>query len=91
MPTSSVPIQPLADYIVAETEEAATKTASGIYLPEGAKEKPKTVRVVAVGKGVKEVKVGDRILYEGYSETNVKLNSKDYVLVREEKVIATVK
>ena len=58
----SVPIQPLADYVVAQTEEAATKTASGLYLPGGAQEKPKVANVVAVGKEVKSIKVGDRII-----------------------------
>ena len=91
MPTTGAPIQPLADYVVAQTEEAASKTASGIYLPEAAKEKPKTAKVVAVGKRVQEVKVGDRILYENYTETSVKIEGKDYLIVKEDKIIATVK
>jgi len=91
MPTTGSPIQPLADYVVAQTEEAPSKTASGLYLPEAAKEKPKTAKVVAVGKNVKEVKVGDRILYENYTETVVKIDGKDYLIVKEDKIIATVK
>lgn len=87
----SVPVQPLADYVVAQAEEAANKTASGLYLPDNAKEKPKTAHVVAVGKGVKEIKVGDRIIYENYSDTTVKVDSEEYVFVKEEKIIATVK
>ncbi len=87
----SAPIQPLADYVVAQAEEAATKTASGIYLPESAKEKPKTAKVVAVGKEVKQVKLGDRILYKSYSTTEVKLDKDEYILVKEEDVLATVK
>jgi len=87
----SVPIQPLADYIVAEQIEAATKTASGLYLPGGAQEKPKVVKVVAVGKEVKAVKAGDQIIYKGYSETNIKIEGTEYILVKEEDVIATVK
>ena len=63
----SAKIQPLADYVVATQEEAETKTASGIYLPDKAAEKPKIAKVVAVGKNVKEVKVGDKIIYGGYS------------------------
>lgn len=96
----SVPITPLSDYIVAETEAAATKTASGIYLPENAAEKPKIAKVVAVGPGKigddneripMSLKVGDRIVYKGYSTTDVKISGKDYFLVREEDVLATVK
>jgi chaperonin GroES len=84
-------IQPLADYIVAVNEEPETKTASGIYLPNGAQEKPKTVKVVAVGKDVKAVKAGDRIIYKSYSSTEVKVGKDEYVLIKEEDVLATVK
>ena len=58
----STPLKPLADFVVAQAEEAETKTASGLYLPEKAAEKPKTAKVVAVGKEAKQVKVGDRIV-----------------------------
>ena len=86
-----VNIQPLADYVVAQAEEAASKTASGLYLPENAKEKPKTAKVVAVGPDTKQVKVGDRIIYKSYSTTDVKVGSEDYMLVKEEDILATVK
>jgi chaperonin GroES len=87
----SVPIQPLADYVVAQAEEAQTKTASGLYVPESAKEKPKTSKVVAVGKDVKNVKVGDRIVYGGYTTTEVKVDGVEYQLIKEENIYATVK
>ena len=87
----STPLQPLGDYIVAENEEAKTKTASGIYLPQNAQEKPKIAKIVAVGNDVKLVKVGDRIVYKTYSTTEVKVDSKEYILVKEEDVLATVK
>lgn len=87
----SVPIQPLADYIVAQTEEAETKTASGLYIPGGAQEKPKVAQVVAVGKATQQIKVGDRIIYKSYANTDVKVGSEDYILVKEEDVLATVK
>lgn len=87
----SVPIQPLADYVVAQTEEAATKTASGLYLPGGAQEKPKVAKVVAVGTAVKAVKVGDKIIYKSYSQTEVKVETTEYLLVKEEDILATVK
>ena len=87
----SVKIQPLADYVVATQEEAETKTASGLYLPDKAAEKPKIAKVTAIGKKVKEVAVGDRILYKTYSTTEVKVGSDEYILVKEEDVIATLK
>ncbi|MES2971746.1 MAG: co-chaperone GroES [Patescibacteria group bacterium] len=87
----AVPINPLADYVVAQQEEAESKTASGLYLPGNAQEKPKVAKVVAVGKDAKQVKVGDRIVYKGYSTTDVKLGKDEYILVKEEDVLATVK
>lgn len=86
-----IPIQPLADYIVAEQEEAESKTASGLFLPDNAKEKPKVAKVLAVGKDVKQVKAGDRIIYKSYSPTEIKIGSNEYMLVKEEDVLATVK
>ncbi|HEY8999505.1 MAG TPA: co-chaperone GroES [Candidatus Saccharimonadales bacterium] len=86
----SVKVQPLADYVVAQAEEAQTKTAAGLYLPEKSTEKPKTAKVVAVGPSAKQLKVGDRILYKTYSTTEVKVDGQDYILVKEEDVLATV-
>ena len=96
----AVPIQPLSDYVVAVAEEAPSKTASGLYLPDNATEKPKTAKVVAVGPGrvgddneriPVALKVGDRIDYKSYSTTDVKVGDTNYILVREEDVLATVK
>jgi chaperonin GroES len=87
----SVPIHPLADYVVAQQEEAESKTASGLYLPEKAAEKPKTAKVVAVGKKVEDVKVGDRIIYKSYSSTDVKVDGTEYLIIDEEDILATVK
>lgn len=84
-------IQPLADYVVAVSEEASAKTASGLYIPDSAQEKPKVAKVVAVGKEAKQVKVGDRIIYKSYSTTDVKMGADEYILVKEEDVLATVK
>lgn len=86
----SVPVKPLADRIVAIKEEPQTKTASGLYLPDAAKEKPSTAKVVAVGKDVKEIKVGDRIIYKEYSATTVKVDREEYLIASEEDVLATV-
>lgn len=87
----AVKIQPLADYVVAVSEEAEAKTASGLYLPDKAQEKPKTAKVVATGKTVREIKVGDRIVYKSYSTTDVKVGADEYILVKEEDILATVK
>ncbi len=87
----SIPISPLADYVACEAEAAQTKTASGLYLPDSAAEKPKIATVKAVGKQVKDLKVGDKILYKGYSTNDVKVDGKEYILVKEEDVLATVK
>ncbi len=84
-------LHPLADWIVATQEEAATKTASGLYLPDKATEKPKVAKVVKTGAKVKEIKVGDRIVYKSYSTTEIKLDGTEYILVKEEDVLATVK
>jgi chaperonin GroES len=87
----AVKLQPLSDWVVAEQEEAVTKTASGLYLPDKATEKPKVAKVLKVGKNVKDVKVGDRIVYKSYSTTDIKLDDTEYVLVKEEDILATVK
>ncbi len=86
----SVNIKPLADRVVAEPVEAESKTASGLYLPGNAQEKPKVAKVVAVGPAVKDVKVGDKVIYGGYSNTEVKVDGKKYLIIKEEDVLATV-
>jgi chaperonin GroES len=86
----SSPIKPLADRVVAIREEAQTKTASGIYLPDTAKEKPVIAVVKAVGPNVKTLKVGDRIVYKEYTTTDLKIDGKDYLIVKEDDVLATV-
>lgn len=87
----SSPLQPLGDYVVTVADEAEAKTSSGLYLPENAAEKPKTAKVVAVGPNVKQVKVGDRVVYKSYSNTDIKVNKEEYILVKEEDILAVVK
>lgn len=87
----SVPITPLADYVVAQQEEAESKTASGLYLPGNAQEKPKVAKVLAVGKKVTDVKTGDRIIYGGYSNEIIKYGGAEYILIKSENIFATVK
>lgn len=86
----TTPIKPLADRVVATREEAATKTASGLYLPDTSKEKPVLAVVQAVGPDVKTLKKGDRIVYKEYSTTELKIDGKEYLIVKEEDVLATV-
>lgn len=86
----STPIKPLADRVVAVREEAQNKTASGLYLPENAKEKPVIAKVEAIGPDVKVIKSGDKIVYKEYSTTELKINGVEYLIVKEEDVLATV-
>ncbi|QNJ97070.1 co-chaperone GroES [Constantimarinum furrinae] len=87
-------IQPLSDRVLVEPQEAETKTASGIYIPDSAKEKPQRGKVIAVGKGKKDhdmtVKKGDIVLYGKYSGSELKLDGKDYLIMREDDILAIV-
>ena len=82
-------LKPLKDRIVAVVEKPREKTKSGILLGE-AKEKPAYAVVESVGPEVKGVKKGDKIVYKEYSTTEIKLDDKDYVIVKEEDVLATL-
>ena len=85
----SSPINPLGDRVVAVREKAPEKTASGLYLPDTAKEKPVTAKVVAVGPNATQVKKGDKIIYKEYSTTELTINDVEYLIVKEEDVLAT--
>ncbi len=88
----ATPVNPMPDYVVVQAEEAVAKTASGIYLPNGAQEKPKTAKVVAVGDNVSNIKVGERVIYKNeYEATTVKVGKEEYILVFKQNIIATVK
>lgn len=87
---SKTDIKPIANLVLATADKAEAKTSSGLYLPENAQEKPKTATVVSVGPEVKKVKAGQQIIYESYSGTEIKYQGEDYVLVAEDKVLATV-
>ena len=84
---SNVNIKPLADRVLVEPLAAETKTASGLIIPDSAKEKPSKGTVVAVGNGTKDeamtVKVGDTVLYGKYAGTELKLEGTDYLIMRE--------
>ena len=83
-------INPIGPRVVAQLEAAKTKTASGIYLPDGAREKPKIATVTAVGSMVKFVKKGDKIVYKAYAATELKVDKEEYVIMNEEDVLAVV-
>jgi chaperonin GroES len=84
-------LHPLADRIVAKPVEAETKTPGGILLPDQAKEKTQVAKVLAVGKDVKEVKVGDNIVHTEYGPNRFKQGSEELLIVKEEDVLAVVK
>ena len=94
MAKSKVNIQPLADRVVVKAAEAETKTKSGIIIPDSAKEKPQRGTIVAVGNGKKDhtmtVQVGDMVLYGKYAGTELKLDGKDYLIMREDDILAIV-
>lgn len=89
-----VNIKPLADRVLIEPMEAETKTASGIIIPDTAKEKPQKGKVVAVGPGTKDepmtVKNGNKVLYGKFAGTELKLDGKDYLIMRESDILAIV-
>ena len=87
-------IQPLSDRVLVEPQAAETKTASGLYIPDSAKEKPQQGKVVAVGNGKKDhdmtVKVGDTVLYGKYSGSELKYEGKDYLIMKEDDILAII-
>ena len=91
---SKLNIKPLADRVLVEPLEAETKTASGIIIPDTAKEKPQKGNVVSVGPRTKDnpvtVKQGMTVLYGKYSGTELKLDGKDYLIMRESDILAIV-
>lgn len=92
-------IKPLGDRIIIELVESEEKTASGIVLPDSAKEKPQEGKVVAVGTGrvlengervALEVEVGNRIIFSKYAGTEVKYQGTEYLILRENDILAVV-
>ena len=89
---SKVNIKPLAYRVLVQPAAAEEKTASGLYIPDTAKEKPQKGLVVAVGNGKKDepltVKVGDTVLYGKYSGTELSVDGNDYLIMRESDIFA---
>ena len=91
---SKVNIKPLADRVVVEPAAAETKTAGGIIIPDTAKEKPQKGIVQAEGPGKKDeplsVKVGDHVLYGKYGGTEITIEGKEYMIMRESDIYAII-
>lgn len=91
---TKVNIKPLADRVLVEAAAAEQKTAGGIIIPDTAKEKPQKGTVIAVGNGKKDepmtVKVGDLVLYGKYSGSEITVDAKDYLIMRESDILAII-
>ena len=83
-------LNPLKDRVVAKKEQPREKTASGLLLPTDSKEKPAYAIVESVGPDVKSVKKGDKIIFKEYSTTDVTVDNVDYIIVKEEDILATL-
>lgn len=85
--TASVSFKPLGDRAFVRFMEEMEKTASGLYIPDAAKEKPQKGIVEAVGKDVEEVKVGDIILFDKYAGSKINIDNVDYLIVKEDEIL----
>jgi chaperonin GroES len=83
-------LKPLKDRVFVSYSEEVEKTAGGIYVPDSAKEKPQQGTVEAVGSEVKEVKVGDTVLFDRYSGSKVKVDDQEHLIIKEEDILGIV-
>lgn len=84
-------VKPLGDRVLIKVEEAETKTASGLYIPDTAQEKTQTGSVVAIGEDeMIVVKVGDKVMYDKYAGTSVKIDDVEHLLVSNSDILAVV-
>lgn len=87
-------ITPLADRVLVKNDKAETKTASGLIIPDAAQEKTMTAKVIAVGEGTADVKMtvkpGDRIMYDKYAGTQLKIDGEDHLILKMSDIIAIV-
>ena len=90
----NVNVKPLADRVLVEPAEAETKTAGGIIIPDTAKEKPMRGKIIAAGPGKKDepttVKVGDTVLYGKYAGTELTIDGKEYLIMKESDIYAII-
>ena len=84
---------PIADRVLVKTEKTESKTASGIIIPDTAQEKTQVAVVIAVGDDKEKIKVkdGDRIMYDKYSGTNIKIDGEDHLILKADDIIAIIK
>jgi chaperonin GroES len=91
---ATVNVKPLGERVLVEPQEAEVKTASGIIIPDSAQEKPQKGKVLAVGQGTKdvqmEVKVGNIVLYGKYSGTEIKVEDKTYLIMKQSDILAII-
>ena len=92
-------VKPLQDRVLVRRLEEETKTASGIIIPDGSKEKPSEGEVIAVGSGYRladgtvrslEVKAGDRVLFEKYGNSEVKVDGEEFLMMKEDKILGII-
>lgn len=83
-------IKPTASRVVATKDEPETKTSGGVFLPGAAQQKPVMANVIAIGPDVKQIKVGDKIVYKEYSTTDLKIDDTEYLIISEEDVLGTL-
>lgn len=84
-------IEPLGQIVALQKAKPESKTESGLFIPESAQEKPVAAAVVAIGANVSTVKVGDSVIYKGYSSTDITFEDEDYLLVDVDDILAIVK
>ena len=87
-------VKPLADRVLVKNDKAETKTSSGIIIPDAAQEKTQTATVVEVGPGTEKVKIsvknGDRIMYDKYAGTQIKIDGEDHLILKMDDIIAVI-
>jgi chaperonin GroES len=82
---------PIDDRVLVKREEEATKTASGIYIPDSAKEKPQRGEVKAVSKKVEEIEVGDTVVFSKYGATELSLDGEEFIVLKTEDILGVIK
>jgi len=86
----SVKFRPLKERVFVSYSEEPEKTSSGLYIPDAAKEKPQKGKVKAIGKEVKDVKVGETILFDKYSGSKITLDNEEFLIIKEEDILGIV-
>ncbi|MFQ5780441.1 MAG: co-chaperone GroES [Nitrospiria bacterium] len=82
--------RPLKDRVFVSYSDEPEKTSSGLYIPDAAKEKPQQGKIEAIGSEVKDVKVGNTILFDKYSGSKIKLDNQEYLILKEEDILGII-